>query len=42
MTHRLHEEEVIPAGISSGDGAAAAIQAASRPGNKGKLVAAGI
>lgn len=38
MTHRLHREEGITAGISSGAAVAAAVRVAARPENKGKLM----
>jgi cysteine synthase len=40
MTHRLHKEEGITAGISSGAAAAAAVKVAAKPENKGKLIVA--
>ena len=38
MTHRLHREEGISAGISSGAAVAAAAKVAARPENKDKLI----
>ena len=40
MTHRLHKEEGITAGISAGAAAAAAIKVAARPESEGKLIVA--